>query len=102
MPENEYKRIIVDDGDLIICRCEEITKQEIVDAIREGYTTVQGVRKRTRSGMGFCQGKTCSRLLQQLITEYAGIEAAQTVPARVRPPVRPLSVDIFIKGADEI
>ncbi len=102
MLESKPKRIIVEDGDLIICRCEEITKQEIIDAICEGYTTVQGIRKRTRSGMGFCQGKTCGRLIQMLIVEYTGIHAKDTVPARVRPPVRPLSVDIFIKGADEL
>lgn len=92
----------VDDGELIICRCEEVTKQEIVDAIYEGYTTIQSIRKRTRAGMGFCQGKTCGRLLQQLIVEYADVNAKDTAPARVRPPVRPLAIDVFTKGADEI
>ncbi len=97
-----YNRITVDDGDLIICRCEEITKQEIIDAICEGYTTVHTVRKRTRAGMGFCQGKTCGRLIQQLINQYTDFEPAEIDPARVRPPVRPIGSDVFIKGADEI
>ena len=101
MPENK-KKILVEDGDLIVCRCEEITKQDVIDAIAEGYTTVHSIRKRTRAGMGFCQGKTCGRLIQQLITQYAGIEPSEIEPARARPPVRPIATDVFTKGADEI
>ena len=90
----------LEDGDIIICRCEEITKQEVVDAIREGYLTVTEVRKRTRSGMGFCQGKTCGRLIQQLITQYGNVPPDQLEGARVRPPVRPIGIDVFVKGDD--
>ena len=96
------KKIKVPDGDLLICRCEEITKQEIVDAIMEGYTTVSTVRKRTRAGMGFCQGKTCGRLVQQLINQYAHLAPEEIEPARVRPPVRPISSSVFVKGDDEL
>jgi len=90
------------DGELIICRCEEITKQQVVDAINEGNTSVSGIRKRTRAGMGFCQGKSCSRQIRQLIVEYGSILEQQLEPARVRPPVRPIPVKTVIKGADEI
>jgi len=89
-------------NDIIICRCEEITKQEILDAIREGYVTVGDIRRRTRSGMGFCQGRTCSRLIQQIITQETGMNSDQNKPAIVRPPVRPIKVEVFIKGIDEI
>lgn len=98
----QNKKIIVLDGDMIICRCEEITKQEVIDAICEGYITVHTIRKRTRAGMGFCQGKTCGQLIQQLINQYAGIALSEIEPARIRPPVRPISADVFAKGADEI
>lgn len=93
-------RVIVPDGDVIICRCEEITKQEIVDAIMEGYHTVNEVRKRTRSGMGFCQGKTCGRVIRQLISQYAGIPEEELEPAHARPPVRPIPSSVFAKGDD--
>lgn len=92
----------ISDPNLIICRCEEITKKEVVEAISEGYVTVSEVRKRTRSGMGFCQGKTCGRLIEGLINEYTGIDKSLLEPARVRPPVRPISVKVFTKGADEL
>ena len=96
------KRVIVPDGDLLICRCEEVTKQDIVDAICEGFTTVHAVRKRTRAGMGFCQGKTCGRVVQQIISQYAHLAPDTVEPARVRPPVRPISGDVFGKGDDEL
>ncbi|MCX7779533.1 MAG: NAD(P)/FAD-dependent oxidoreductase [Negativicutes bacterium] len=46
----------------IICRCEQVTEGEIVDAIREqcGARTLDGVKRRTRAGMGRCQGGFCS------------------------------------------
>ena len=50
--------------ELIICRCQEVTEQEILDAIRDGADTVDGVKRRTRACMGLCQGKTCGRLVQ--------------------------------------
>ena len=45
----------------VICRCETITEGEIEDAIKRpcGATTVDGVKRRTRAGMGRCQGGFC-------------------------------------------
>jgi glycerol-3-phosphate dehydrogenase len=56
----------------IVCRCETITEGEILDAIHRnpGATTVKGVKKRTGSSMGRCQGGFCSpRILKILATE---------------------------------
>ena len=39
------------ENDIIICRCQEVTRQEILDAIEQGATTVDGVKRRTRAGM---------------------------------------------------
>ena len=46
----------------IVCRCERITEGEILDAIRRplGATTLDGVKRRVRAGMGRCQGGFCS------------------------------------------
>ncbi|MBU2704212.1 NAD(P)H-nitrite reductase large subunit, partial [Sporomusaceae bacterium BoRhaA] len=45
----------------VICRCETITEGEILDAIHSpcGAKTVDGVKRRTRAGMGRCQGGFC-------------------------------------------
>lgn len=53
----------------IICRCEQITEGEIVDVIRRkaGATTVKGVKKRCRPGMGKCQGSFCEPFVLQIL-----------------------------------
>jgi glycerol-3-phosphate dehydrogenase len=53
----------------IICRCEYITEGEIVDVIHRnvGATTVDGVKKRCRPGMGRCQGGFCGPRIQEIL-----------------------------------
>ena len=51
----------------IICRCETITEGEIVEAIRRGATTVDGVKRRTRAGMGRCQGGFCGPRVMDIL-----------------------------------
>lgn len=53
----------------VICRCETVTEGEIVDAIHRnaGATTVKGVKKRTRSGMGRCQGGFCGPKVVEIL-----------------------------------
>lgn len=60
------------DYGIIICRCEEISKGEILDALRSPICvpTVDGVKKRVRPGMGRCQGGFCSPLVTQIIAEF--------------------------------
>jgi glycerol-3-phosphate dehydrogenase len=53
----------------IVCRCETISAGEIRDAIRRGATTLDGVKLRTRSGMGRCQGGFCSPVIIKLLME---------------------------------
>ncbi len=60
----------------IICRCEVVTEQEIRDAIRRpvGATTVDGVKRRTRAGMGRCQGGFCSPRVTEILAEELGVD----------------------------
>jgi len=43
----------------VVCRCENVSEAEIVDAIQRGASTLDGVKFRTRAGMGRCQGNFC-------------------------------------------
>ncbi len=87
--------------DLIICRCQEITKREVLDAIADGATTVDGVKRRTRACMGLCQGKTCGRLIQALIASETGIHPSEIKPQKSRMPVRPIKIGSFGGSCDE-
>ena len=52
----------------IICRCQDVTEDEIIAAIRQGATTIDEIRRLVRAGMGSCQGRTCRRLVSQIIS----------------------------------
>ncbi|HHY04456.1 MAG TPA: (2Fe-2S)-binding protein, partial [Thermoanaerobacterales bacterium] len=47
----------------IICRCEDISLEEIQEVIGKGYTDMDEIKRITRCGMGQCQGRTCRSLL---------------------------------------
>jgi bacterioferritin-associated ferredoxin len=83
------------DDDMIICRCEEITKGEIKTAIRNGMLTLNGIKRVTRAGMGLCQGQTCQRLVAQIIAEELRQSVADIEPTTARGPVRPLNLAVF-------
>ena len=59
----------------IVCRCEGVTEGEIVDAIRRkpGAVSVDGVKRRTRAGMGRCQGGFCLPAVLKILARETGI-----------------------------
>ncbi len=57
----------------IVCRCETVTEAEIADAIKRGATTLDGVKRRTRAGMGRCQGGFCSPRVMEILSRETGI-----------------------------
>lgn len=59
----------------VVCRCEQITEGEIIDAIRRpvGGRSVKGIKKRVRPGMGRCQGGFCEPLVVDILARELGI-----------------------------
>src|SRR5690554_820647 len=53
----------------IVCRCELVSEGEIRDAVRRGASTLDGVKLRTRSGMGRCQGSFCTPQIIKILGE---------------------------------
>jgi glycerol-3-phosphate dehydrogenase len=76
MSEEERNALILKNPDygVIICRCEEISKGEIIDALNSPLCvpTLDGIKHRLRPGMGRCQGGFCSPLVMQIIAEHEG------------------------------
>ncbi len=79
----------------IICRCEEVTIEEIKSAIENGDVTLDAIKKRTRAGMGFCQGRTCKRLIARLISSHTGFGMDTYLPGSIRMPVGPISLKLI-------
>lgn len=77
LSEEERDRLIKQNPDygVIVCRCEEISKGEIVDALNSPLPvpTVDGIKRRLRPGMGRCQGGFCMPLVMDIIAEHEGV-----------------------------
>ncbi len=86
--------------DVIICRCEDVTYGQIVEAIERGLTTTEEIKRVLRCGMGPCQGRTCSRLIARIIADKTGRTLRDIGYPVVRPPVRPVEIGI-LAGDDE-
>jgi NAD(P)H-nitrite reductase large subunit len=71
-----------------VCRCEEILAGEIQQAISDGAATINDVKRRTRAGMGVCQGIFCTRTIAAMIHHGAGVSFDDLVPMTARPPAR--------------
>jgi len=78
--------------DLIICRCEEVSEEEILEAYESGADTVDAVKRRTRAGMGLCQGRTCRRLVSRILAKKKGEAMGDQTQPSFRPPVRPIKL----------
>ena len=60
----------------IVCRCESVTEGEILDAIRRpvGARSLDGVKRRTRAGMGRCQAGFCSPKVMEILRRELGVD----------------------------
>jgi len=71
MPQEQRDALIRQDENfgVIVCRCEEVSRGEIQEAMRRTVScdTVDGVKRRVRAGMGRCQGGFCGPLVAQII-----------------------------------
>jgi glycerol-3-phosphate dehydrogenase len=76
LSRDEQAALIAQDTDHgeIVCRCETVTKAEIRHAIRGhvGARTLDGVKYRTRAGMGRCQGAFCLPRILMMFAEELG------------------------------
>lgn len=85
MNDRERSELIKQNPDFgeIVCRCEEISRGEIVSAINRSVPckTVDGVKRRCRPGMGRCQGGFCGPLVAKIISEEKGIPLEEVCKA---------------------
>jgi thioredoxin reductase len=79
-------------GDTLICRCEEVTFSQLDAALDEGLSTVGAIKRRTRIGMGRCQGRYCAPVLEEIVCERFGRERDEMSGFAPRVPVKPVSI----------
>jgi NAD(P)H-nitrite reductase large subunit len=90
------------DDELIVCRCEEITRGEIRRAVYDGMYTMGEVKRYLRAGMGLCQGQTCSSLVQNIIARELGLAPGEVGISTSRSPARPIQMrEMAMDGVNE-
>ncbi len=72
----------------LVCRCEEVRAGTLRAAIADGAISINDLKRRTRSGMGICQGIYCQRTMAGMISAEAGIAVETILPMTARPPAR--------------
>ncbi|HEY4998983.1 MAG TPA: (2Fe-2S)-binding protein, partial [Usitatibacter sp.] len=79
-------------GDTIVCRCEEVSAREILEAAALGCAGPNQMKAFVRCGMGPCQGRFCGLTVTELIAQARGVSPQEVGYFRIRPPVKPITV----------
>lgn len=84
--EEKQRQLIAENPDYgeVICRCETVTKAEILQAIHNplGVATVQAIKNRTRATMGRCQGGYCEMRIVEMLQEELGLKETDIIFGR--------------------
>ena len=78
--------------DTIVCRCEEVTAREVIEATALGCPGPNQIKAFLGCGMGPCQGRFCSLTVTELMAKTRGLSCADIGYFRTRPPVRPITL----------
>ena len=84
----------------VVCRCETVTEAEIRQAVRRpvGARTIDGVKRRTRAGMGRCQGGFCLPRVAAIIAEETGCSLSDVTKDGGNSRILADTLDAFLKG----
>ena len=85
----------------IVCRCSDITIEEIREAINNGYTTFDELKRVLRTGMGPCQGRTCMPIILRELSMITGTPIEELRPGRNRPPVNAVSLGAIADAEED-
>ena len=81
----------------IVCRCEDVTLDDVQHTIDIGYASVEEVKRYTGLGTGPCQGKECMVQAANLCARAHGGDPASVGPFTARPPIVAAPLGIFAK-----
>jgi NADPH-dependent 2,4-dienoyl-CoA reductase/sulfur reductase-like enzyme len=85
----------------VICRCEEVSYQEIIESVQElGAEDARTSKLFTRAGMGLCQGRVCSRNVSDVVsgTTKCAVSRSERLAASNRPIAAPISLGVLGDG----
>jgi bacterioferritin-associated ferredoxin len=86
------KTFRVPQGDTIVCRCEEVSAEQIRATVPLGASGPNQMKAFLRCGMGSCQGRLCGVTVTELIADVRGVSPAEVGYYKLRPPVKPITL----------
>lgn len=90
------------DDDTLVCRCEDVRMGRIRKAVREGLSSQVLLKKALRVGMGYCQGRICGPILEDIVSALTRTGPRCLDLLTVRPPVSPVSVGALARAMEPI
>ena len=84
--------------DIIICRCEDVTLEDLHNLMEEGYTSFEEIKRILRVGMGTCQGNTCGQLVQREIAKFTKTPLNEVVTHKVRPLITGVKIKSIVEA----
>jgi len=97
--EVRHIKVVEMKPEAIVCRCEELTVEDVEKAIEEGYTDFEELRRRLRIAMGPCGGRTCRLNALMILSRKTGTPIEKLDPGTFRPPVIPTTFKAVSKSA---
>lgn len=81
----------------VVCTCEDVTLDEVLDAAREGYADLESLKRYTGLATGPCQGKACVALAQRVLARELAQPPGVSGTITFRPPLQPIPLR-FLAG----
>ncbi len=94
-PQRSSARVTIPGGATkkrFVCLCEDVTEEDILATIAEGYDSMQLLKRYSTVSMGPCQGKMCSMAAIQICARETGRSIPETGTTTSRPPATPVSL----------
>jgi len=92
MGNNENKKII--------CRCNDVTEEEVIKAIDKGYKDIESLKRYLHIGMGPCQGRVCISLVQSILAKKTNKRIEEIGLPVTRPPIIPVLFKVLLSAVD--
>ena len=86
----------MDPSKVIICKCENVTLKELIEAIEKGFSDLESIKRYLRVGMGPCQGLYCLTLVAREVIKRTGKSFEEVFMPINRPPINPIPLKYFL------
>lgn len=88
-------------GETIVCRCEEVTADQVRDVALEWKGSLRAIKQCTRAGMGQCQGRICEATITRIAAQVCGETLEGIGRDTARPQIKPVSLNALSESIAE-